>query len=456
MTIEDVDLLVIGGGKAGKTLAQDRAKAGMKVAMVERAMIGGTCINVACIPTKALVASARALRAARRGADLGLSGTAGAAIDLDLLRAHKEGVVAELVDINHRQFLDSGMDFVLGEATFVDERTVEVTLNGGGTRRLRGADVVINTGSTPSTPPIPGLAEARALTSDSLLDLDALPASIIVLGGGYIGAEFAQMLATFGVSATVLEGGPQLLGREDPEIAKAVATVFEDEGITVRLDARVSSVERTGTGGIRATLEDGSTVEADELLIAVGRSPVTAGLNLEATGVKLTDKGFIAVDEFLQTSAPHVWAAGDVAGSPQFTHVSWDDSRILKANLDGARRSTRDRLIAYTVFVTPDLGRVGMTEAEARGAGKNIRIVRIPVATIPRARTMRDVTGVWTAIIDIDTDLILGAALFGPEAGEAISVVQMAMLGGMPYTSVRDAVISHPTMGEGLNLLFGQ
>jgi pyruvate/2-oxoglutarate dehydrogenase complex dihydrolipoamide dehydrogenase (E3) component len=451
--IDDVDLLVVGGGKAGKTLAMDRAKAGRRVAMVERGMIGGSCINVACIPTKALVAAARALRTTRRGAEFGFR-VGEPEVDVALLRAHKEDVVEGMVALNHKQFLSSGMDLVIGEARFTGPRTVEVELSDGGTRLLRGADVVINTGTRPALPAIPGLAEARPLTSESLLELRTLPRSVLVLGGGYVGAELAQMLSTFGVRVTVLEQGPHLLAAEDPDIARAVAEIFAGEGIDVRADVRVSRVARKPDGSVAVVLADRQELSADELLVAAGREPATSGLGLQAAGVRLDERGFVAVDDELRTSAEHTWAAGDVAGGPQFTHRSLDDYRVLKANLAGSHRSIAGRLMPYTVFLTPELARVGMTERQARDAGREVRVARIPVAGIPRARTARETGGVWKAVVDAYTAEILGVALLGHDAGEALTTVQTAMLCGLPYTALRDMVITHPTMTEGLNLLF--
>jgi probable pyridine nucleotide-disulfide oxidoreductase len=456
--IEEVDLLVIGGGKAGKSLAMDLAREGQKVAMVERGMIGGTCINVACIPTKTLISSGRLLQKMQRAAEFGIDGAAAPKFKLDLLRNRKDEVVSAMSAGNHKQFLESGMDFILGEARFVGRRTVEVALNDGGTRTLRGADVVINTGTVPAVPPIEGLAEAQPLTSDTLLELEQLPESIIVLGGGYIGAEYADLLSTAGVKVTVVEGGSQLLGREDADIAEAVLAGFSRAGIDVRLNASAERISRAADGTVTVELSDGGTIAAAELLTAVGRTPVTAGLGLDVAGVETDERGFVLVDEHLHTSAAGVWAAGDVAGTAQFTHASYDDYRILKENLDadwtGKLRSTADRLIPYTVFTTPELGRVGLTEAQAREAGYDVLIARMPASAIPRARTIGELDGVWKAVVDRATGRILGAALLSAEASEAVTSVQLAMLGGLDYRQVRDAVISHPTMTEGLNLLF--
>lgn len=451
--IEDVNLLVVGGGKAGKSLAMDRARSGWKVALVERDKIGGTCINVACIPTKSLVASARALRAIRRMGELGVETGGESAISLERLRAHERGVVGAMVAAHTTMFHDSGMDFILGDARFVGERVVEVRTNDGGTRVLRGRDVVINTGTTPAVPDVPGLDTAGAWTSETILNLERLPTSLVVLGGGYIGCEFASMFALFGTRVTLLQGSGQLLPREDPDVAADVAAVLRDQGVDVRLSVRAVGVRREAEGVI-VVLSDGTQARGGDLLLATGRSPVTAGLGLDAARVEVTDRGFVVVDAHLRTTAAHVWAAGDVAGSPQFTHASWHDFRVLRANLTGADATTTGRIVPYTVFITPELARVGLSETEARDQGREIRVARLAVSAIPRAKTLREPVGAWKAVLDAGTDQILGVALLGHEAGEVVSVIQMAMLGHLTYQQVRDAVITHPTMSEGLNLLF--
>jgi pyruvate/2-oxoglutarate dehydrogenase complex dihydrolipoamide dehydrogenase (E3) component len=451
--VEEYDLLVVGGGKAGKTLAMDWAKAGKRVAMVERGMIGGTCINVACIPTKTLVTSARAVRTLERARQLGLVADA-PKVDVELLRAHKSGVVEAMSAGNLKQFLDSGMDLVLGQARFVAERTVEVALNAGGTRVLRGAETVINTGTRPRMPALPGLAEAGALTSDTLLRLERIPERLTVIGGGVVGLEFAHMFAAFGSRVTLVESSHRLLPQEDGDIARAVADLLAADGIKIVTGSPVTSVERAADGQVITDLTDGTRLTADDVLVAVGRTPVTAELGLASAGVRTDEAGFVVVDDHLATSAPHTWAAGDVAGSRQFTHVSLDDYRILKANLAGGSRSTRDRLIPYTIFITPELARVGLTESQARAAGHRVRTARLPVAAIPRARTLRETDGIWKAVVDADTDRVLGVSLLGAEAGDVATVVQTAMVAGLPYTALRDMIISHPTMAEALNMLF--
>lgn len=453
--IEDVDLLVVGGGKAGKSLAMDRAKAGWRVVMVERDKIGGTCINVACIPTKALVESARNLITTRHAAEMGVEVDGAPAVDVEKLRAHKENVVGGMVNAHVELFADSGMDFILGSARFVGERAAEIRTHDGATRLVRGREVVVNTGTIPSVPDLPGIAEAQVRTSETLLHLDRLPESLLILGGGYVGCEFASTFATFGTRVTLIQGNNQVVPREDPDIAGRVADVLTDQGVDVRLATRATAVRRDpGNRDVIVTLADGTEARAQELLVATGRAPVTTDIGLDEAGVGLTDRGFVAVDDHLRTTADHVWAAGDVAGSPQFTHASWNDFRILRANLTGEDATTTGRLVPYTVFITPELARIGLTETEALAQGHDVKVARLPVSAIPRSKTFHDTTGMWKAVVDAETDQILGVALLGHNSGEVLSAVQMAMLGQLPYQRVRDAVITHPTMGEGLNILF--
>lgn len=452
MSVQDFDLLVVGGGKAGKSLAMDLAAAGQRVAMVERGMIGGTCINVACIPTKTLVNSARLLQVTQRAAEFGITGAEAPTINIDLLRSRKEDVVGTMVAGQRKSFVASGMDLVIGQARFVAPRTVEVLDSDGNVSTLRGTNVVVNTGMVPFVPDVPGLRAAQPLTSTTILELTELPASIIIVGGGYIGCEFASMLAIMGVQVTLLQRGSSLLAREDPDVAAAVSAGLEANGVAVKLGVEAVAVSRVG-GVVSANLSDGSNVSAAEILVSVGRTPVTSELGLDAAGIELTDHGLVRVDEYLRTTAEGVWAAGDVAGSPQFTHASWNDYRILKTNLSGGSWSTHGRLVPYCVFTTPELGRVGLSEHEARAAGLNIRVATMPVSAIPRARTVGALDGVWKAVVERDTDQILGVSLLGNDSSEVIAVVQMAILGKLPYQQLRDAVIAHPTMAEGLQLL---
>ncbi|WP_067782554.1 dihydrolipoyl dehydrogenase family protein [Actinomyces vulturis] len=457
-TVEDVDLLVVGGGKAGKSLAMLRAKKGDRVVMVERDKVGGTCINVACIPTKTLVTSARVLETVRKSASYGASLPGGsdelskAVVSLEALRARKEKIVGAMVGAHEKMFPASGMDFVKGTATFVAPKTVSIALNDGGTRVIRGAKVLINTGTTPAVPPIDGLKDVDFWTSEDLLRLTELPKDMVILGGGVIGVEMASMMSSFGVSITLVDGGEHILAREDADAADVIRESLEAQGVTVLNDFRAASVS-SDNGTITVKADDGREVAGERLLVALGRTPVTKNLNLEAAGVELTDRGFVKVDDRLQTTAEGVYSAGDVAGSPQFTHVSWNDFRVLRDLFDGKDASTKDRLIPWTVFVTPELGRVGMSETEAREAGKNIRVAKVPTANVPRAKTLGETDGFFKIVVDADTDKILGATIIGSEAGEVITSVQMAMLGGLTWQQVRDAVIAHPTMSEGLNIV---
>jgi pyruvate/2-oxoglutarate dehydrogenase complex dihydrolipoamide dehydrogenase (E3) component len=358
-----------------------------------------------------------------------------------------------MVELNRRQFIDSGMDFVLGTARFVAERTVEIALNEGGSRIVRGSDVVINTGTRPHIAAVPGLAEADPLTSESIMDLRRIPERLLILGGGYVGLEFAHMFAAFGSRVTVLERGPHLLPREDRDIADALAGYLREDGVELITGVTVKEVVREG-GTVRVLLSDGQRLTGDDILAASGREPVTAGLGLEAAGVRTDDRGFVVVDDRLATDAAHTWAVGDVAGSPQFTHVSLDDYRVVKANINGGARSTAGRLVPWNLFTDPELARVGLTEEQARATGRAVRVAKLPVKAIPRARTLRETRGLWKAVVDRDSEQILGVALLGPESAEVLSVVQMAMQAQMPFTRLRDGLLAHPTMAEGLNALF--
>ena len=460
--VEDVDLLVVGGGKAGKSLAMLRAKAGDAVVMVEKDKVGGTCINVACIPTKTLISSARVLHDVQGSRahgvtlpeqDGGAPALERARIDLAALRARKEGVVGAMVAAHEKMFPASGMDFVKGTARFVAERTVEIALNDGTTRRVRGAKVLINTGTAPSAPAIEGLAEAPHWTSEDLLALPELPTSLVVLGGGVIGVEMASLMGLLGVPVTIVHAGEHILDREDADVAAEVASGLEALGVPILTGARASRVRPAPGGGVVVSTQDGREVSGSHLLVALGRTPMTAGLGLETAGVELTERGFVKVDDHLRTTAEGVYAAGDVAGTPQFTHASWNDFRVLRDLFAGKEASTAGRLIPWAVFTTPELGHVGLTEAEARAAGHEVRVAKTPTAAVPRAKTLGCTEGFYKIVIDAESELILGAAIIGPEASEVITGVQMAMLGGLTWQQVRDAVITHPTMGEGLNIV---
>ena len=452
---EKYDLVVVGGGKAGKSLAMLRAKKGDKVFMVERDKIGGTCINVACIPTKTLVSSARRLAevrtAASYGVDLPGADLASARVDLQALRARKESVVGGMVEAHKKMFAAPGLDFVLGTAKFVGPKTVEATLADGSVRVVEGEKVLINTGTTPAIPPIEGLSDVDYWTSEDALRLTEIPDRLVILGGGVIGVEMASMMAAFGADVTLIEGGEHILAREDADVAEEMAANLAAQGVTVRTGERAVRVSSGGEGIVVHTTA--GEVSGTRLLVALGRTPATKGLGLEAAGVELTERGFVKVDSRLETTAPGVYAAGDVAGTPQFTHASWNDFRVLRDLFAGKDASTEGRLIPWAVFATPELGRVGMSESEARAAGRDIRVAKVAAAAVPRAKTHGHVEGFYKVVVDAETEEILGAAIVAESASEVIAAVQTAMLGGLPWPKLRDAVIAHPTMAEGLNIV---
>ena len=459
MPTEHFEIAVVGGGKGGKTLAAKMASAGRSVVMVEKGMIGGSCINVACIPTKTLVRSAHMAELARRAADFGIRATFDAADPIGV-RARKRAVVAEMVDRNQGNFHRSGMTLLIGTARFTGPRALEVQLGDGGVRLLTADKVFLNTGTRPALPLMPGLAEARPLDSESIQELDRLPEHLIILGGGYIGCEFAQMFRRFGSRVTMVERAETFLSREDRDVAEQVLQIFREDGVDVLLGASVREVEGLSGQAVRVSLQtpsDERVIEGSDLLTALGRAPNTEELNLPAAGVETNDRGFIKVNDRLETTGAGVWALGDVNGGPQFTHVSLDDWRIVEANLSeqaGVNRSTIDRIVPYTLFIDPELGRVGMTETEARRRGIKVLVGRLPAEKIPRAVTSGDTRGYLKAVVDADTNQILGASILAAHGGEVMSVIQVAMQARLPYTALRDIMFAHPTMAEGLNDLF--
>ncbi|MGC1273553.1 MAG: mercuric reductase [Planctomycetaceae bacterium] len=454
---EHFEIAVVGGGKAGKTLATKSASAGRSVVMIEKGMIGGSCINVACIPTKTMVKSAEVAELTRRAADYGIR-VAFEGADPIGVRDRKRAVVAEMVGRNQANFDHSGMTLLIGSAHFTGPRSLEVRLGDGGARELTADKVFLNTGTRPALPPLPGLVDARPLDSESAQELDRLPEHLIVVGGGYVGCEFAQMFRRFGSRVTLVERSEMFLKREDSDVAEHVLQLFRDDGIDVILGASVQRVEGVSGQSVRVRLQMPSgerAVEGSDLLAALGRVPNTEELNLPAADVETDDRGFIKVNDRLETTAESVWALGDVNGGPQFTHISLDDWRIVTANLSGGNRSTADRLVPYTLFIDPELGRIGMTEAEARRRGSRLRVARMPAAKIPRAVTSGATRGYLKAVVDADSERILGASIMAAHGGEIMAVIQVAMHAGLPYTALRDGIFAHPTMAEGLNDLFG-
>ncbi len=475
-TPDRYDLIVIGSGQGGGPLAGAFAKAGHRVALVEREHVGGSCINVGCSPTKTVMASARVANLARRAGDYGVRHGAGAAgadaqpdgaaaitVDLHRVRERKQGIVDSFRTGSERSLAAAGVELVRGHARFVGPSALQVASDDGD-RTLSAERIVINTGLRPSVPPIAGIDAADYLTSTSILDLTTLPRHLVVLGGGYVGLEFAQAWRRFGSEVTVVERGPQLLAHEDSDVASAVAEILREDGIAVVLNATVVGVARVGdellvnvrTGdgdGDRAATTD--TVRGSHLLVASGRRPNTDDLGLEAAGIAVDDRGFIPVNEHLETAIPGVYAIGDVKGGPAFTHISYDDFRILRTNLlEGGAATTAHRAVPYTVFIDPQLGAIGLTEQQARTAGHRIRVAKLPMSRVARALEMDETRGFIKAVVDADTQRILGARVLGIEGGEIATLFQLAMMGNLRYTALRDAVFSHPTIAEALNNLF--
>lgn len=452
---DDYDLVVLGSGEAGKFLAWTLAAQGKTVAVIERRYIGGSCPNIACLPSKNVIHSAKVASLVRRGAEFGLA-IDGWSVDMPQVRSRKRLMVEGLVDLHLGKFRDSGAELVLGQGAFVGPRTIEVALADGATRLLRGTNVVISTGSRARIDSIPGLVEARPLTHVEALELDVLPGHLIVLGGGYIGLEMAQAYRRLGSRVTVIERNSALIHREDDDVTQAMAALFLDEGIEVRTGTALSRVE--GTSGERVCLTTASggvagSIEGTHLLAAGGRVPNTDSIGLEQAGVAIDERGHIRVDERLQTTAPGVWAVGDCAGSPHFTHVAFDDFRVVRDNLGGGNRVTTGRQVPFCLFTDPELARVGIGEKEAQATGVTYRLAKIPMAAALRTRTLSETRGFMKALIAPD-QRILGFTAIGPGAGELLPAVQLAMSARLPYTAVRDAVLTHPTLAEGLVALF--
>ena len=460
METEYYDDIIIGSGKAGKTLAPALVAAGRKTALVERSsnMIGGGCINIACIPTKTMVASANVANIVQNSSKYGVEVSA-SMVDLVAVIRRKRSVVKSMHDMNlHNLETALGHELMIGTGRFVAPKIIEV-IDDRTTRLLTAERFFINTGTHPLIPPVPGLKEAGFLTSESLLELEQLPEHLIVLGSGYIGLEFAQMFRRFGCRVTVLGQSAQILSQQDPDMAIAVQTILERDGIEFLLKTKVLKVVRADhTTKLQLQIADRKIeLQGSHLLVAVGRAPTTDCLNLDAAGVTTDTRGFIQVNDRLETNVPGIWALGDINGGPEYTHVSLDDYRIVKANLiDGGNRSTRDRPIPSCLFIDPELAHVGLTETAARQRGYTIRVMKLDASAIPRANTLGKTDGLLKAIVDTQTDRILGCSLLCHAAGEAISTVQMVMQAQMPYTVLRDGVLTHPTMTEGLNMLFSK
>jgi pyruvate/2-oxoglutarate dehydrogenase complex dihydrolipoamide dehydrogenase (E3) component len=447
--------IVLGGGEAGKYIAWELARWGQRVAVVEKGLIGGSCPNIACLPSKNVIHTAKVVDLVRHAATFGLR-LGPWTLDMAGVRKRKRDMVDGLIAIHKARFAAEGLEFILGEGHFVAPRTIEVRPAQGGIRRLEGERIFLNLGTHAAIPGIPGLSGAAPLTHVEALELDRLPAHLIVLGGGYVGLEMAQAFRRFGSQVTVIDQASQLAPREDPDVAEAIREIFVEDGIDVILEAATETIAGHTGDQVRVRLRTPAgerQIEGSDLLVAVGRTPNTRGIGLESVGIELDARGYVKVNERLETTAPGVWAMGECAGSPQFTHVAFDDFRVVRDNLAGRPRTTRDRLIPYCLFIDPELGRVGFGEAEAKRRGIAIRVARLPMSSVLRARTIGETRGFMKALIDARSDRILGFTMLGSGAGEVIAAVQSAMLAGLPYTGLRDAILTHPTMAEGLGVL---
>jgi pyruvate/2-oxoglutarate dehydrogenase complex dihydrolipoamide dehydrogenase (E3) component len=455
---EVYDAIVIGAGQAGGPLSTALARAGRHTAIIESTHVGGTCINEGCTPTKTMIASGRVAYLVRRGADYGVH-TGPISVDQTTVRRRKRDIVESFRGGSERRIAATeGLDLIMGWGRFTGPKTLAVDLNDGGTRALRADWIFINTGAHPSRPTVPGLDRLPTLDSTSIMELDTVPEHLIVLGGGYVGLEFGQLFRRLGSRVTVVQRGKQLLGREDDDVADEVAKILREDGIDVLLETEARHAEQVGDGAIRVTVATPAgerVLEGSHVLFAAGRTPNTAALDLDKTGVRTDKHGFIEVDARLETTVPGIYALGDVKGGPAFTHISYDDFRIIRTNLlEGGHATITGRMVPYTVFIDPQLGRVGLTETEARAAGRHIRVAKMPMSYVARALEVDETRGFMKAIVDADTEQILGCAVLGLEGGEIMAQLQIAMMGNLPYTVLRDATFAHPTLAESLNNLF--
>jgi pyruvate/2-oxoglutarate dehydrogenase complex dihydrolipoamide dehydrogenase (E3) component len=456
--IESYDALVLGSGEAGKYMAWHLGSSGKRTAVIERKYLGGSCPNIACLPSKNVIQSAKVASYFERGAEFGML-TDTWTVSMPGVRARKRQMVDGLHQMHLDNFSRSKVEIVMGEGYFIGDRTLKVALPAGGERILRGDQVFINTGTRAAIDNAPGLAEASPLTHIEALELDIVPEHLLILGGGYVGLEFAQAMRRLGSRVTIMERNDRLLHREDQDVSEAITQLFQDEGIVTVANTSLGHVE--GKSGHRVRLhgfrrQSQIIVEGSHLLVATGRLPNTEGIGLERAGVKTTKQGFIDVNDRLETSAPGVWALGDCAGSPLFTHISFDDFRIVRDNLAGAQRTTRGRQVPSCLYTDPELAHVGLDESQAKQQGIRYRLAKIPMATVLRTRAMSETRGFLKVLVSAKDDHILGFTGFGEGAGETMATVQLAMKAGVPYTVLRDMTITHPTLAEGIVGLFSR
>jgi len=454
--VEELDLLILGGGTGSTIAAWTFAGEGKRVAAIDRKYIGGSCPNIACLPSKNIIHSAKVASYFRNSQEFGIAHN-GFKIDMSGVRERKRKMVRDLNEMYLSNYEKTGAEFIPGTGRFIAPKTVEVVLADGAVRRLRGTNVIVSTGTRAKLEAIPGLAEAQPLTHVEALELDQIPEHLVVIGSGYVGVEFAQALRRFGSRVTVIGRRQRLMPQEDEDVSEALLGLLEDEGIDVLLNTRIKRVSGTSGDSVRLVIEQNGTektLEGSHVLVAAGRTPNTEGLGLELAGVELTDRGYIKANERLQTTAPGVWAIGEVAGSPQFTHISVDDFRVVHDNLNGIHHVTTGRQVPYCLFTDPELARIGLNESEARTRGIPYRLFKVPMESNLRARTLAETLGFVKALVAVDSDRILGFTAFGVGAAEIMSAVQVAMIARLPYTTLRDAILTHPTLVEGLIPLF--
>lgn len=457
------DAVVIGSGQGGNPLAIALAKAGWKTAVVERGHVGGTCVNVGCTPTKTMVASARAAYAARRASDFGVA-AGPVSVDMQAVRRRKQEIVESWrAGVESKLAAVPGLELLRGEASFSGPRSLEVEMKSPDgaceTRSLTAEHIFINVGARPAVPALAGLAGVSYLDSTSVMELDVVPEHLLVLGGGYVGVEFGQMFRRFGSEVTIVQRRKALLAQEDADVAEAVAAILREDGVELALDSRPMKVEAGADGWITLTVDTPAgprAIRGSHLLVAAGRTPNTDRLNPAAAGIEIDAHGYIVVNERLETAVPGVYALGDVKGGPAFTHISYDDFRILRTNLlEGGGASTAQRVVPYVVYMDPQLGRVGLTEAEARQRGLDVRVAKMPMDWVARALEVGESRGLMKVVVDAATDRILGCAVLGMEGGEIAALIQIAMMGNVRAAELREAVFAHPTLAESLNNLFG-
>jgi pyruvate/2-oxoglutarate dehydrogenase complex dihydrolipoamide dehydrogenase (E3) component len=454
---EEYDLLILGSGAAGKLLAWTLAPK-MKTAVIERKYIGGSCPNIACLPSKNMIHSAKVASYFFRSEEFGITKD-NVQIHMTGVREHKRRMVDGLVDVHLKNYKASGTELIMGSGRFTGPKTIEVNLNDGTKRLLRGKHVLIDIVTHATIDSTPGLAEAKPMTHIEALELDELPEHLLVMGGGYVGLEFAQAMRRFGSRVTIIERNPRLIHREDKDVSDGMHELFKDEGIDVMTDANVTRVEGKSGQSVKLYINrKGSEVviEGSDLLVAAGRTPNTKGIGLELAGVELTDRGIIKVNERLETTAPGVWAAGECAGSPAFTHIAENDFGIVHDNILGGNRVTTGRQVPFCMFTDPEFARIGLSETEAKERGIAYRLAKMPMTGVLRARALAETRGFMKMLIEAKGDGILGFTGFGWDAGEVMAVVQVAMLGKLPYTALRNAIFTHPTMTEGLGPLLAK